>query len=84
MSRRQLTSSASGQSVWRHEEPEIVDVCRQQREDFFLAQMVTLPGTLGPGEYVLKVTVQDALSGKSNQAMLRFTLNSTSLAAAGR
>ncbi|HUU82892.1 MAG TPA: hypothetical protein VM243_05240 [Phycisphaerae bacterium] len=76
--------TASGQSVWRHEEPEIVDLCRRQREDFFLAQMVTLPATLGPGEYVLKVTVQDALSGKSNQAMLRFTLNSTSLAAAGR
>lgn len=75
--------TASGQSLWRHEEPEIIDLSRQQREDFFLAQMITLPATLGPGEYVLKVTIQDALSGKSNQSILPFTLGSTSVAAAG-
>ena len=75
--------TASGQSLWRHDEPEIIDLSRQQREDFFLAQMITLPATLGPGEYVLKVTIQDALSGKSNQAILPFTLGSTSVAAAG-
>ncbi|MHC4234265.1 MAG: hypothetical protein ACYSUQ_04035 [Planctomycetota bacterium] len=73
-----------GRSVWRHEEPSIVDVSRQRRHDFFLAQMITLPGTLGPGEYVLKVSVQDELSGKSNQAIHRFSILSSSVAQASR
>ena len=64
----------SGQVVWHHEEPEIVDLSRQRRRDFFLAQMVTLPNTLGPGEYVLKISIQDELSGKSTQAVHSFAL----------
>jgi len=64
-----------GQRVWRHEEPDIVDESRQRRQDFFLAQMVTLPPTLSEGEYVLKVSIQDALSGKSTQALHPFTIH---------
>lgn len=69
-----------GRSVWRREEPNIVDLSRRRRHDFFLAQMITLPETLGPGEYVLKVSVQDELSGKSNQAVHRFSIGSSSVA----
>jgi len=63
-----------GQSLWRQEESNIVDLSRRPRHDFFLAQMVTLPATLGAGEYVLKVTLQDDLSGKSNQAVHPFSV----------
>jgi hypothetical protein len=71
-----------GKEMWEHEEPEIVDVCRRRRSDFFVAQRVTLPPTLAAGEYVLKVLVEDRLSGKANESAMRFTVHSpTSVAA---
>lgn len=63
-----------GRSLWKHEEPEIVDLSAQRRHDFFLAQLVTLPGTLDSGEYVLKATIQDELSGKLTQAVHPVTI----------
>ena len=73
-----------GRSVWHKEEPSIVDLSRRRRHDFFLAQIIDLPNTLGPGEYVLKVSMQDDLSGKSNQAIHRFSIGSSSIAQAPR
>ena len=61
-----------------------MDLSRQRRHDFFLAQMITLPDTLGPGEYVLKVSIQDELSGKSNQAIHRFSIGSSPVALGSR
>ena len=72
--------TAGGNSVWRHQQPDIIDLSRQRRHDFFLAQLITLPATLGPGEYVLKASIQDELSGKSNQAICPFSMGSTSVA----
>lgn len=61
-----------GKSVWSHEEERIEDTSQQRREDFFLAQLVTLPADLGPGDYVLKVAVTDVLSSKTNEGVHRF------------
>lgn len=66
--------TSAGQAIWQHQEPSIVDMSRQRRRDFFLAQMITLPASLGPGEYVLKVSIQDELSGKSTQAIHNFAI----------
>ena len=66
--------TASGRSVWEREEPEIVDVCRRRRSDFFIAQRITLPASLAADDYVLKVLVEDRLSGKANEATLAFTI----------
>jgi hypothetical protein len=38
---------------------EIVDLCRNKRRDFFLADRMTIPAALTPGKYLLKVTVID-------------------------
>jgi hypothetical protein len=57
-----------GRSLWQKEEPQIEDLSRRRREDFFLAQKITLPTTLAPGEYVLKVTIADRLAQKTNEA----------------
>ncbi len=72
--------TADGRSLWRHEEPDIIDTTRTRRRDFFLAQLVTLPANLGSGEFVLKVTIQDEVSGKSNQALHPFTIGSAAVA----
>ena len=75
--------TTEGESVWRHEEPEIVDVCRRRRNDFFIAQRVTLPSTLTAGNYVLKVLVEDRLSGKADEATYPLTIGGAVSSARG-
>ena len=76
--------TSDGESVWEHAEPEILDRCRRRRTDFFIAQRITLPPTLPPGEFVLKVLVEDKISGKANEATRRFSIGSTATRTAGR
>ena len=75
--------TADGRSLWRHEEPDIVDTARTRRQDFFLAQLVTFPASLGSGEFVLKVTIQDEVSGKSNQSLHPFSIGGSTVATTG-
>jgi hypothetical protein len=76
LSTRLEALTADGKSVWQHEEPEIVDHCRRRRTDFFIAQRITLPPILPAGEYVLKVLVEDKLSGKVGEASQAFAVHS--------
>ncbi len=84
LSTRAEVLTADGTSVWQHEEPDIVDVCRRRRTDFFIAERITLPPTLSAGDYVFKLLVEDKLSGKANEASRPFTIQSPiSVAASG-
>jgi len=74
--------SADGTSKLVREEPVIVDRCLRRRRDFFVAQRLVLPASLTPGEYVLKVFVEDRLSNRAHETALPFTmLESSSVAA---
>ncbi len=64
--------SDDGRSRWVREEDNIEDLARSRREDFFLTQLVTLPGDLEAGAYTLKVTITDLLASKTNEAVHRF------------
>jgi hypothetical protein len=75
--------SADGQSVWMHEEPDIEDLSRARRTDFFIAQRITLPPTLPADEYVLKVLVEDRLSGKMDETAHRFAIRAAHSVARG-
>jgi hypothetical protein len=66
--------TADGRSIWQQDEPEIVDLCRRRRSDFFLAQRVTFPPDLRPGDYVLKVFVEDKTSGRGGESVHTFTV----------
>jgi len=66
--------SDGGKIVWQREEPEIVDTCRQRRNDFFIAQRITLPATLPAGPYVLKVLVEDKLGGRATESTYDFEI----------
>lgn len=68
----------TGQSVFSHEEPLIEDRCRRRRTDFFIAQRITLPATLPPGDYTLKVTLEDKLANRVNESSIPLTLRSAS------
>ena len=76
--------TVDGQSAWHHEEPEIVDRCRQRRRDFFIAQRVTLPPTLPAGDYVLKVFAEDKLSGRAGEATYPLSIQSALTVASGK
>ncbi|RME41543.1 MAG: hypothetical protein D6788_01035 [Planctomycetota bacterium] len=76
--------SEAGEAVWTHEEPEITDECRRRRRDFFVAQRITLPATIPAGRYVLKVRVEDKLSGRVAEGTTPLTLSSTLTDARGR
>jgi len=67
-----------GKTVWQDEQPEIVDRCRRKRRDFFVAQRVTLPATLPAGDYILKVFVEDKLSGRATEVAHKFEMFSPS------
>ncbi len=83
LSSRLEVLTADGRSLWTHEEPQIVDRSRQRREDFFLAQRVSLPADLGPGEYVLKVMIEDTTAAKATEATLPFRIGATAVSRAG-
>lgn len=68
----------TGQSMFSQEEPNIEDRCRRRRTDFFIAQRITLPATLPPGDYLLKVTLEDKLANRVNESSVPLTLRSAS------
>lgn len=76
--------TADGQPVWHREEPEIIDRCRRRRQDFFIAQRITIPSTLTPGNYVLKLMVEDKLSSRVSEATRAFAVSSPDMRTAGR
>jgi hypothetical protein len=75
--------TADGRTVWEEEVPEIEDLCRNRRTDFFLAKRIALPAELEPGEYVLKVFVEDKLSGKGHEGARRFHIGQPGAKLAG-
>ena len=76
--------TAEGRTVWQHEEPKVIDRCQRRRHDFFIAQRVTIPGTLSAGEYVLKMMVEDKLSGRVSEAVHTFHVSAADMRTAGR
>ncbi len=70
--------TADGQSLWTHHEPEIEDLSQRRRRDFFLAQLITLPPSLGPGDYVFKVSIEDVQAAKVAEAVRPFTIRERS------
>jgi len=65
---------AAGTIVWERNEPNIEDRVRSPRRDFFIPFPMRLPATLPPGEYVVKVTIEDRIGGTTDQQRLTFTI----------
>ena len=59
--------SADGLAVWRNEPVRINDVSRNQRRDFFVVQLITLPDRLSVGKYRLKIRVTDLNGGSIDE-----------------
>ncbi|NOX58861.1 MAG: hypothetical protein GXP29_08395 [Planctomycetes bacterium] len=63
--------TSKGTSVWQRSEERINDVSRRRREDFFIAQLITLPHDLAAGDYVLKVAITDLQASRTTEAVHR-------------
>lgn len=51
-----------------------VDVTKNQRQDFFTVQVITLPKALSVGKYTLKVRVRDEKSGAETEGSIPFEM----------
>jgi hypothetical protein len=72
LSMRTSLLSKEGRELWATVDPNVEDVARQMRRDFFLAKEVIFPANLPVGEYVMKVEIEDKLGGKANSKSLSF------------
>lgn len=52
----------------------IRDRCRSRRHDCFIPRLVRLPGTISPGEYVVKVTIIDKIGEKVTEKRTTFRI----------
>ena len=64
----------TGKIVWQQNIAQIEDLVHTPRRDFFLPLEIKLPATLPPGEYVLKVGIEDKLAATTDQQRLTFTI----------
>jgi hypothetical protein len=68
-------SPAASAPVFTKPASAVIDRCRNRRRDFFIADRITLPGTLSAGRYVLKVTITDTQSKRIGEATLPIELH---------
>lgn len=54
---------ADGYQAWHKPAETVIETTRGRRRDFYLVQLIELPRTLAAGQYNLKVTVKDKVSG---------------------
>lgn len=64
----------SGETVLEYKDEAIIDRCRTRRQDCFIPRLVQLPAVLGPGDYVVKVTIADKIGQKVTEARTTFKL----------
>ena len=65
---------AQGKVIFSRSEPTIEDRTHSPRRDFFMTMEIQLPPDTPPGEYVLKVTIEDKLSATTDQGRMTFRI----------
>ena len=71
-SRAEIMRTGGNDPVWAQELGLAEDVCRIPRRDYFINYRIPLPSTLSPGEYQLRVTQSDVVSGRDATATVAF------------
>jgi len=70
-----------GHLIWQDkEEKMLVDVCENRRRDYFFGRRWWLPAGLSPGDYVLKVIVEDKIKQQTNDARFLLTVHAAGVA----
>lgn len=70
-----------GHSVWKDaEQMEVADECLNRRHDFFFNRLFELPRGINPGQYILKITVEDKIKLRVDEATLPLEIKPSGLA----
>ena len=69
-----IYAASDGIPVWTADWQPVVDVSRNQRQDFFTVQRFTLPPNLSVGRYHLKVRLRDQRSGAEAETSIEFEM----------
>ena len=70
----QKIGSEYRESKQKFDFPPTEDVCRGYRRDYFHSYILTLPQSLGLGDYVLKLTITDHVGNKIGSDTVQFTV----------
>ncbi len=65
-------SSGTRVDTWTF--PDVIDTCRNHRQDYFVASRMYLPDDLKPGEYTLTLSVTDLESEKIGETAVSFEI----------
>lgn len=68
----EILPASGAEPVWRQALDDAEDRCRRERRDFFINTRLTLPDTLAPGDYFLRLTLRDLQAGASTVRTLAF------------
>ncbi|MFK7821687.1 MAG: hypothetical protein AB8G99_23445, partial [Planctomycetaceae bacterium] len=71
----QIVPEAGGESIDSVTLRPVEDICRSPRRDYFNSYEFTIPNNIKPGRYLLDISVDDRLSGKSTTQTIAFTIN---------
>jgi len=75
LSLRESLLDARGRELWSKQTPQIEDINRQPRRDFFVSTGArAIPPSLPPGEYYYKVEIEDLQANKINSGKTQFRL----------
>ncbi len=69
----------AGQEIWKEREVSVTDITTSRRRDFFIAQYLNLPKTIGPGSYILRIKITDEADSRTADFSIPLTIKTPSL-----
>ena len=73
-SRVELVSAKDGAKAWEQSLGEAEDRCQSRRRDFYVNYRISIPATVAPGDYRLRLTQTDLLAHQTASAEVPVTI----------
>jgi hypothetical protein len=73
-SKVEVVPAGGGEAVWSQTLGTADDHCRRRRRDYYVNYRLSLPGSIPPGSYTLRLTQTDLLAGRSVSGAVDLTL----------
>jgi hypothetical protein len=66
--------NADGKIIERYAVPEDVDTCSNRRSDFYIAYLMQMPQDIPPGDYQLRLVIEDVHGEKTGRSKIDFRI----------
>jgi hypothetical protein len=70
----EVCPSAGGTPLWRQALGTAEDVCRNKRRDYYINYRITLPSSVRPGTYQLRLIQRDDIAGSETKREIAFSI----------